>query len=94
MTAAARRDDRERDEPVQYTAAHVHDALARDPRASDQSVDVRIADGQVFLTGDAASEAQRDAITAVVAELCPDLEVRNDVVVVAPVEGGRVEELG
>lgn len=83
-----------RDQPVQYLAAHVHEALARDPRANDLSVDVRITGGRVLLTGDAASESQRDAITTVVAELCPDLEVRNDVVVVAPVEDGRVEELG
>jgi hypothetical protein len=75
--------------PEPYLAEHVKDALANDPRLSELHVDVTITSGKVFLTGSVGSEERREALTAVVGEVLPDLEVVNHTTVEAP--AGRPE---
>ena len=74
------------EEPKQYVIERVHRALAEDPRVGELNVDVTMAAGRVFLTGDVPTQERRDAIGEVVGELLPDHEVCNEttVAVLAP----------
>jgi len=60
-----------------YREQHVREALARDPRVNELGISVRLASGKLFLAGAVASDERRRAAAAVVAELCPDLEIHN-----------------
>ncbi len=71
------------EEPKQYVIERVHRALAEDPRANVLDVEVTLAGGRVFLTGDVATQARKDAIAEVVRELLPDHEVCNETTVVS-----------
>ncbi|AKE88596.1 MULTISPECIES: BON domain-containing protein [Rhodococcus] len=83
----------EQDHP-QYVVAHLHRALAEDPRTAEQGVRVTIRGTDVYLTGEVASAARRDALTLVVQEQLPDVTVHNDVHVVDSRDPGTsVEEL-
>jgi osmotically-inducible protein OsmY len=77
------------DEPKQYVIERVHRALAVDPRVGELNVDVTLAAGRVFLTGDVPTQERKDAISDVVGELLPDHEVCNEttVAVLAPPAG-------
>jgi osmotically-inducible protein OsmY len=65
------------DEPDAYTVEHIRDALARDDRVNELGVQVTMTSAGVFLSGDVATAERRDAITEVVRELLPDVEVHN-----------------
>jgi osmotically-inducible protein OsmY len=65
------------DRTEDYTAAHAQEALARDPRVNEPELEVKVVGGRVFVTGTVPTEERRDAVTAVVHECCPDLEVEN-----------------
>ncbi|AXY50478.1 hypothetical protein YT1_1034 [Rhodococcus ruber] len=74
--------------------AHLHRALAEDPRTAEQGVRVTIRGTDVYLTGEVASAARRDALTTVVQEQLPGVTVHNDVHVVDSRDPGTsVEEL-
>lgn len=62
-----------------YDIEHIREALVHDPRVNELDVHVRVVDDALVVTGNVASVQRRDAITAVVTELVPELEVRNDV---------------
>ena len=64
------------DEP-QYVAAHVQEALARDQRVNEPELGVTVVKGRVVVSGQVPSEERREAVTDVVRECCPDLEVEN-----------------
>ncbi len=66
------------DEPKAYLVAHVREALASDGRTNELHVDVTVAGKRVFLSGEVASEAHREAVAEVVRDLVPDLEVHNE----------------
>lgn len=67
------------DEPLDgYDAEHIREQLIADPRTSALDVQVRLAAGALVLTGNVASEERRSTIADVVAELAPDVEIRND----------------
>lgn len=66
-------DDRTED----YTAAHVQEELARDPRVNEPELEVKVVGGRVFVTGTVPTEERHRAVTDVVRECCPDLEVEN-----------------
>jgi osmotically-inducible protein OsmY len=63
--------------PDDYTAAHVQEELARDPRVNEPELDVQVVRGRVFVTGTVPTEERRRAVTDVVRECCPGLEVEN-----------------
>ena len=69
--------------PTDYLVGHVEEALACDPRVSEQGLHVSVAGDRVFVTGTVSTQGRRDALESVVGELLPDYEVRNDVVVSA-----------
>ena len=81
------------DEPKQYVVERVHRALAQDPRVSALDVEVTLAGGRVFLTGDVPTQERKDAISVVVAELLPGHQVCNETTVATLAPAGEPEEL-
>jgi osmotically-inducible protein OsmY len=70
--------DVSRTEPPQYVAEHVRDALRNDPRVGELDVQVRITGSRVFVSGNVATAERQRAITKIVEELLPDVEVCNE----------------
>jgi len=60
-----------------YTAEHVHQALASDERVSEPELRVKVVAGRVIITGDIHTHVRRDAVAAVVRDVDPDLLVDN-----------------
>lgn len=65
------------DRTEDYTAAHVQEELARDARVNEPELEVKVVGGRVFVTGTVPTEERQRAVTDVVHECCPDLEVEN-----------------
>ncbi|MFE3002725.1 BON domain-containing protein [Nocardia sp. NPDC059246] len=78
----------------QYDTAHVHRALAEDPRTSELGVQVRLQAGIVVLTGAVATEERRRQVELVVREQLPESRIRNEVRVTPPRTPGTIETLG
>jgi hypothetical protein len=70
--------DVSRTEPPQYVAEHIRDALRNDPRVGELDVQVRITGRRVFVNGNVATAERQRAITEIVEELLPDVEVLNE----------------
>ena len=64
-----------------YTAAHVQEALAQDPRVNEPELEVQVVGERVFVTGVVPTQERRDAVGDVVRECCPALEVENQTTV-------------
>ena len=62
-----------------YDAEHIREQLITDPRTNTLDVHVRLAGDMLVVTGNVPTQARRDMIGQVVAELAPGVEVRNDV---------------
>ena len=67
------------EEPYQYLAARIHDAIAADPRVNMLDVEVRVVGQKVFVRGQVPTQDRRDAIADVARELAPDHEIHNEV---------------
>ena len=67
------------DELSTYDTEHLRDALIHDPRVNELDVHVQMVNATLVVTGNVASDQRRDAITAVISELAPEVEIRNDV---------------
>jgi osmotically-inducible protein OsmY len=65
----------------EYVAAHVQEALARDPRVNEPELGVTVVKGRVVINGNVPTDERRRAVTEVVHECCPDLEVQNQTTV-------------
>ena len=70
--------DVSRTEPPQYVAERIRDVLRNDPRVGELDVQVRITGGRVFVTGNVATSERQRAITDIVEEILPDVEVCNE----------------
>lgn len=66
----------------QYLVGRIQQALANDPRASKLDVKITIRQDRIHLTGQTSSEERRRAITMVVSETVPDMEVRNELTLI------------
>ncbi|MGV9835772.1 BON domain-containing protein [Nocardia niigatensis] len=77
-----------------YDTAHVHRALAEDPRTSELGVQVYLRAGTVVLTGAVATEERRRQVELVVREQLPESRIRNEVRVTPREIPGTVETLG
>jgi osmotically-inducible protein OsmY len=64
-----------------YLAERIRTALAQDSRVNDLGVHVTLVGSRVFVTGTVATPERQQAVTTVIAEQFPDLEVHNDVTV-------------
>lgn len=65
----------------EYLAAHVQEALARDPRVNEPELAVSVVKGRVLVRGLVPTVERRDAIVEVVHGVAPDLEVDNQTTV-------------
>jgi osmotically-inducible protein OsmY len=79
------------DEPTQYLVARLRDALAHDDRVAALDIQVRVVGRDLYLTGQVASPARRDAVHTVVHDLAPQLQVHNQHDVL-PVEAPTTRE--
>ena len=80
-------------EPEDYAIEHLRNALATDERVAEMGLDVRIAAGKVFLTGQVPTEERRRAVGVVAGEVLPEYEVHNETVVTELGDTPRVERL-
>jgi osmotically-inducible protein OsmY len=80
-------------EPKQYVIGRIQEALAHDPRAGELDVQVKVVGEKVFLSGSVATPERHDAVSRVVAELLPDHDVHNELVVIECQEDPAPERL-
>ncbi|HET7719645.1 MAG TPA: BON domain-containing protein [Acidimicrobiales bacterium] len=80
-------------EPDDYAVEHLRNALATDERVAEMGLEVRIAAGKVFLTGQVLTEERRRAVGVVAGEVLPEYDVHNETVVTELVDQPRVERL-
>ena len=59
--------------------ARLHDALTTDARVGEPELTVKVKRSRVVVEGTVHTEERRDAVTAVVREVAPGLEVDNRV---------------
>ena len=86
--------DVSRTEPPQYVAERIRDVLRNDPRVGELDVQVRITGGRVFVTGNVATSERQRAITDIVEEILPDVEVCNETNIQNAPETEDLERLG
>jgi hypothetical protein len=84
---------RSADEVPEYNAGHVQDVLARDPRVAELALDVEVRGSTVVVEGVVHTLERREAVTTVVREALPGVEVDNRVEVSDPGAGPAVERL-
>ena len=65
----------------EYDAEHIREALIHDDRVNALDAQVRLVGQALVVTGNVPTAQRRDAISAVIAELAPGVEIRNDVTV-------------
>jgi len=76
-----------------YVAAHVQEALARDPRVNEPELGVTVVKGRVVVHGNLPTDERRRAVTEVVRECCPGLDVENRTTVARYPEADGVETM-
>jgi osmotically-inducible protein OsmY len=69
------------EEPPEYLAGHIREALALDPRTGELNIEAEVVSREIFLKGKVATEERRQAVGEVVRERFPKYEVHNRVVV-------------
>ena len=84
----------EHEEPPQYVAERIREALAVDPRVGELDVHVRIAGEKVFLVGYVGTKERHAAVTKIVQALLPQHRVFNETYVHDPTESSVQEHLG
>lgn len=85
--------DSEHPEPEQYACERLRDALAADPRVSDLSLQVHIVAGNLFVTGQVATQERIDAVSEIAARVLPEFVLHNDLILITLVEAPAVEQL-
>lgn len=68
----------------EYVGEHVRQAVATDPRTTEQGIGVRVVHGEVFLSGEVGSADRRAAIGVVAEEAAQGHAVHNGVTVAEP----------
>ena len=79
--------------PDPYLAEHVREALAHDPRIGELGVEVEIVGETVVLSGTVVSLERQEATAAVVRDLLPEYQVRDETEVVELPEPSEAEHL-
>ena len=77
----------------QYLVAKLQHALANDPRVNALDLKVMISSGRVHLTGRVETEERRLAISEVVIEHAPGMDIRNEVDVLEIGAPGHAEAI-
>jgi hypothetical protein len=81
--------------PAEYLVGHIGDVLARDPRVADQGLHVSVSQAPLVVTvsGTLNDAGPRAGLAAVIAELLPGAELRDETKVADHTERGGPEEL-
>ena len=80
-------------EPEDYVVQRLCDALAADERVAEMGLQVRIAAGKVFVTGQVPTEERQRAVGDVAGKTLPEYEIHNETVVTVVADAPRVEHL-
>jgi osmotically-inducible protein OsmY len=80
-------------QPDEYVVGHIKDALSSHPGLSELHVDVTVAQGDVYLSGELPTEDRRRTVEEVVREIVPDRKVHNGTTVERPSRPVTAEEL-
>lgn len=80
--------------PRGYREEEIRRALAADPRVGELELEVRIAADRVVVAGVLPTEERRRAVTEVIAELAPDLQVVDDTTVARLMPADDEERIG
>jgi BON domain len=75
---------------IGYVRAHLTEALATDPRVTEGGLRVVVDGDELVVTGSVSTEARRQGVAAVAAEVAAPFRVRNETHVVAITEPGEV----
>jgi hypothetical protein len=82
------------DTPVTYVIAHLHEALLKDDRFSEQALEIEAVERRVVLRGEVATPERHAGIVELVTELLPDWDVVDDICVSSPThDPGEAEVL-
>lgn len=76
-----------------YLPEHLHEALLADERVGEQDLQLRVQAHRIRVIGTVSTQARRDAITTVIAELAPGWTIRNDVEVIDVAASPDVEDI-
>ena len=68
-------------EEPEYLVAHIEDALAHDARVNELGLHVAVRGQRLYVNGTVSTDARRQAVTEVVAELADGFEVHNETAV-------------
>lgn len=68
-------------EPNTYLVEHIREHLLHDPRIGELDIHVTVEGLLMFVTGHVSTEQRRAAISASLAGLLPDHEIRNETTV-------------
>jgi osmotically-inducible protein OsmY len=80
-------------EPPQYVASRIREALAEDERTTELAIRVQVRGDRVYLQGQITGEPHRQRVLEVVREAAPGLEVHDEMSVVGTDEPVREERL-
>jgi hypothetical protein len=69
------------DQPLAYVVAHLHEAILKDERFTEQAVEIEAMEGRIVLRGEVATPERRAGIIELVAALVPDCVVVDDLCV-------------
>lgn len=69
------------DMEYQYLVGKLQEALAADARVNALDIKVVVAGGRIHITGQVPTEERRDAVSRIVSELEPQLQVHNQLTV-------------
>jgi hypothetical protein len=81
------------DEPLEYQAAHLNEALASDPRVSELGLHITVKADRLYVTGTVTTAERRSAIDEVLAELAAGYEIHNETAVPCLAEPPDAEKL-
>ena len=77
----------------EYVVAHIRQALAEDPRTTQQDLKVLLNGNQIVVKGDCPTEAQCKAVEEVIRAVAPEYEIANQARVVEMMAPERMEEI-
>jgi len=83
--------DRGAQDPPHYLIQRVREALAHDPRVGELELRVKMVGEKVFITGSVPTDERRKAVSAVVQDVLPDVEVHNETTVTALADADQEE---
>jgi hypothetical protein len=81
------------DDVPQYVTARVRDALAGDPEVAELHVDVTVAAGAIYVSGEVPTPERREAISRLLRERFADYELHNHTTVERVTAPGPSEEI-